>query len=200
MPLVLPLITTFAPSLLRWLFGPKASTTASAVGAVVQAVTGHDASTAEGVAGALAAAAGDPDKALALRVQLQQLADDATAAERKADLDSLTAQLGDVASARSMTVAMAAAHSAVEWAAPVVSVVVTVGFFFVLWLLLTGKTSDLAPAQAAIVNMVIGTLATGFATVIAFWLGSSAGSAGKDRTIASAQVALANSTPPSPAS
>jgi hypothetical protein len=131
---------------------------------------------------------------------LQQLADDATAAERKADLDSLTAQLGDVASARSMTVAMAAAHSAVEWAAPVVSVVVTVGFFFVLWLLLTGKTSDLAPAQAAIVNMVIGTLATGFATVIAFWLGSSAGSAGKDRTIASAQVALANSTPPSPAS
>jgi hypothetical protein len=80
-------------------------------------------------------------------------------------------------------VALAEAHSGIAWGAPVVSLVVTIGFFAILALLvfysrIIGSGPDVTVTQ--ILNISVGTLATGFATVINFWLGSSQGSRSKD--------------------
>ena len=45
--------------------------------------------------------------------------------------------------------------------------------------------ADLSPNQATLLNILIGIETTGYASVIAFWIGSSSGSQTKDRTIAS---------------
>jgi RsiW-degrading membrane proteinase PrsW (M82 family) len=127
-------------------------------------------------------------KLLELHASMQAEADQASTA-------ALAAQLADVANARQQVVALAQARSPIQWASPVVSIVVTLGFFVVLWLLLSGRTADLPAPVMQIVTMIVGTLVAGFATVINFWLGSSQGSKSKDGTIAAAQTALANSTP-----
>ena len=66
-------------------------------------------------------------------------------------------------------------------AAPILSLVVALGFFGALAFIISGRfdpTSDTAKLQ--IVNIVIGALTAGFATVLNFWLGSSQGSKNKD--------------------
>jgi hypothetical protein len=60
---------------------------------------------------------------------------------------------------------------------------VTVGFFAILGLLVFYSRAIAAGADATvtqILNISVGTLATGFATVVNFWLGSSQGSRSKD--------------------
>ena len=60
------------------------------------------------------------------------------------------------------------------WGAPVVSVLVTVGFFGILLILvLNGMAEGTRVAQ--IINITVGALAAAFATVVSFWLGIVAG-------------------------
>ena len=59
-----------------------------------------------------------------LRIKLAEIAAQAEADQRKADLATLHAQLADVAGARAQTVALAKAGSEIAWVAPVVSLVV----------------------------------------------------------------------------
>jgi hypothetical protein len=76
------------------------------------------------------------------------------------------------------------------WAPTVISYIVTVGFLVIIVLLMNGT---LKPAVATdngqvnviqLINVCIGALATAFATVVNFWLGSSLGSRNKDDAIA----------------
>lgn len=89
---------------------------------------------------------------------------------------------------------LASSGSKIAWGAPVVSVVVVVGFLLAIMALVFGP-APADPGRATMLNVLIGSLATGWTAVISYWLGSFAGSAAKNDMLASAQAALANSTP-----
>ena len=184
LPLI-PLALSVAPELAKWLFGGSAEKTTAAVAAVVQTVTGtSEADMAQ------AAIARDPKVAADLRMALARIAAEAEAGARQADLAALQAQLADVAGARSQTVALVAAHSAVAWGAPIVSFVVLVVFGGLAYMIVTKQL----PAGDAPI-LIAGGLLTMAKDAVAYWLGSSAGSKDKDETIRQAQTALAGSAP-----
>lgn len=87
----------------------------------------------------------------------------------------------DTATAKSTLDRLASPTSPTVLAAPLLSLVVILGFFGALGFIISGRfdpTTDTSKLQ--IVNIVIGALTTGFATVLNFWLGSSQGSKNKD--------------------
>jgi len=185
---MLPLIglaATYLPDLIKLIAGDKAGTVAAAVSKSVTDVT-NTADPAE----ALKTLQADAAAATELRTRLAKIALDAQKAQnqesdqaRQAELATMQAALGDSKDARASLVSLAQVHSGIAWAAPVISVVVTGGFFAILALLvfygrIVGVGADATVTQ--ILNISIGTLATGFATVINFWLGSSQGSRSKD--------------------
>jgi hypothetical protein len=168
---LIPLALSLAPEIGRWLFGPSGAATASAVVQAVQAVAG----TADGAA-AQAALSKDPAAAAQLRIRLAEIAAAAEQAARAAELDTLRAQMADIAGARSQTVALAQANSPVQWAPVLVSLVVLGTFGVVMWAALT---SALPAGSETILNMLLGTLAAMATSVVSYWVGSSAGSAQK---------------------
>jgi len=186
---LLPLLLTIAPEIARLIAGDFGGKAATAVAAAVRTITGT-----EDPAAAAAALAADPAKAADLRIALAKIAADADAAERQANLDEMRSQLADVAGARQATVALAASGSRIAWGAPVVSVVVVVGFVGAFAALIFGPTAT-DPGRAAMLNILVGSLSAGWTAVLGYWLGSSAGSAAKNDMLASAQQALANSQP-----
>jgi len=105
---------------------------------------------------------------------------------RSAAFEVLNARMEDVRHARSSLAELARAGSPMAWGAPAVSVIVALGFFVILiamiamiaWPALPALESDSPVFQ--IINVAIGALATAFATVVSFWLGSSQGSRAKD--------------------
>ena len=167
LPLI-PLAISLAPEIGKWLFGDKGEQTAAAVARVVQTVTG---TTDETVAQQVLAR--DPTVAAQLRVQLAQLAAQREQAAAQATLEALKAQIADVQSARAQTVSLAQAKSAVQWSAPVVSIVVLATFGVVMWAALT---RSLPAGSETILNMLLGTLAAMATSVVGYWVGSSAGS------------------------
>ncbi len=179
---LLPLLLTLIPDVVGLFSGPKAEANTKAVTNAVQAVVGT--TDPEAAAAALAA---DPQKAADLRVALARIAADAAAADRQEQLDELKAQLADVSSARDQTIQLAKAGSSIAWAAPVISTVVTVGFFaaFAMVLFAPNLTD---PGKAAMVNQLLGFLGAGFASVLGYWLGSSAGSARKTELMQQSSV------------
>lgn len=60
------------------------------------------------------------------------------------------------------------------------SVLVTVGFFAMLYLVLNKEVPD---GSRDLTNILLGQLGGAFAAVCAYWVGSSAGSAAKDHII-----------------
>ena len=180
---LIPLLLTLIPDIASLFTGPKTEANIKAVSGAVQAVVGT--TDPEAAAAALAA---DPAKAADLKVALARIAADAAAADRQEELDEMKAQLADVAGARQQTVDLAKAGSSIAWAAPVVSTVVSVGFFAVIGLLAFAPVST-DPGRAAMLNTLVGVLATGFASVLGYWLGSSAGSARKTELLQASSVA-----------
>jgi hypothetical protein len=100
------------------------------------------------------------------------------AKKREVQLVQLRAEIEDTKGARSTFSALALANNPMAWGAPVISLLVTVGFFGILTLLIFGVGGDLTNNQ--IINIAVGVLAAAFATVVSFWLGSSQGSRAKD--------------------
>jgi lysozyme family protein len=100
------------------------------------------------------------------------------AKKREVQLVQLRAEIEDTKGAGSTFSALALANNPMAWGAPVVSLLVTVGFFGILTLLIFGVGGDLTSNQ--IINITVGALAAAFATVVSFWLGSSQGSRTKD--------------------
>jgi hypothetical protein len=95
----------------------------------------------------------------------------------------MKATLGDIQDARRAMADLTRASSPIAWGAPIVSTVVTVGFFVFLIVLFRSRSADIDPAIAQIINIAVGALTAGFATVINFWLGSSQGSRNKDEVV-----------------
>lgn len=160
---LLPMLLRYAPDLVGLAFGSGAE----AVSARIAKAAGEVFGTEDAVA-ITAQAAADPAKAAAFAGKLQ------------AETDALRAELGDLQDARGTTVALARAGSPVAWGAPVVSCAVTFGFIGILAMLTLHALPD-----GGVVNVLVGTLATAFGSVVNFWLGSSAGSQAKTQHLAS---------------
>ena len=124
-------------------------------------------------------AALDSQRAHELSVLSEKIAhEQATTAQK---LDSDKAQLEDTRAARAALHALTSQKSPIAWAAPLLSVIIVLGFFGTLFILLDNRFQVQANEQKLqIINIVIGALTAGFATVISFWMGSSQGSKNKD--------------------
>ncbi len=143
----------------------------------------------------------DPRVAAELRVRLAEIEAEAETREaeiqqkqREAEIDKLRLEmegvreeLKDTQSARTMLTDLSAQDSVFAWGPVIVSTIVVVGFFWALWLLVSGGVSADNTALLQIVNIVVGALTAGFATVVSFWLGSSQGSRKKDTASLQAQ-------------
>lgn len=160
-------VAKVAPVLGGILGGPP-GIVVGAAGALLGSFLGVD-SDPEAITKALA----DPDTLL----KLKQLESD----ERQRLLEWQTAQLNaeleNIKSAREREVALAQAGHGASWATSIVSTIITIGFFVMLGVVLRGGTKELGDAGL----MLLGTLAAGFTAVINYYLGSSSGSAAKDR-------------------
>jgi hypothetical protein len=186
LPLI-PLALTLAPELAKWLFGEKAAATTDAVASAVRAVTGT--TDPDAVKAVLAR---DPAVSENLRVELARIAAAAEEARHSADLDTLKARLADVADARQQTQGLARLGSGVAWGAPVVSVVVLATFGTVM---AAAMTRALPAGSETMVNLLLGTLAAMASSVVAYWVGSSAGSAAKNDLLFNSQPLASGSVP-----
>lgn len=133
-----------------------------------------------------AAIAASPDVANAVAAGLAQLVLDAhkstaTGVAEDAEADANTAN------ARDLMLRLITANSPISNVPAILSYCVVIGFLSLVTVLVSGwmpKLVDTAVVQ--LVNICFGTLTTGFATVLNFWLGSSAGSRHKDTALTSA--------------
>lgn len=164
MPLlpILAGLVQFAPIAASWLGGPKAEEVAASVVGMAKAITGT--SDAEA---ALSSLQSRPD--LALQFQQAVLAQQSDLARLAAttDVQLEQAAVEDRASARDM-------HTSMDSVIPaVLAAVITIGFFGVLLGLLAGW---LTTANNEVLLLLLGTLASGWASMLAFYYGSSTGS------------------------
>ncbi len=192
LPLI-PIALSVVPELIKLIAGDRAGSVATQVAGVVQAVTG----TSDPVE-AQKRLSEDSAVATQLRVRLAEIALEAQKAQlaaeeqrRQAELAEMQKALENTQGARSSMIDLVRSGSPIAWGAPVVSIIVTGGFFlFLIILMLGGIRSDPQDQTAAnIINIAVGALATAFATVVNFWLGSSKGSRDKDEQVARVQAA-----------
>lgn len=104
-------------------------------------------------------------------------------AKMQAEVEKLRLELADVQNARSTTVDLAKASSSIAWGAPVISVVIVIGFFTVMSMLFIVKI-DLTAGSVTLLNVLFGALIPAFGQVCNYWLGSSAGSNDKSAQLA----------------
>jgi len=186
---LIPLAIQIAPTIAKWLFGSDSATVVQQVANVVSQVTGVAAPhTDDGMAAVEAVLQGKPELALQIQVQLAKIAADremeadrTAEAARKAELESLLAQIADTNSARRQTIALAEAGSKIAYGAPVVSALVLITFAIVMTL---AFSRSLPAGSETVLNMLLGSLAAMATSVVSYWVGSSAGSARKDAHIA----------------
>jgi lysozyme family protein len=143
--------------------------------------------------------AANPAAQNALRQKLAELALDATKAQNADAGQRAQEALANTQSARSGLQALATTNSTIAWTAPTISYLVIGGFFIFLFVLVSlywGKPADNQNNFIVqIINIAVGALTAAFATVVNFWLGSSAGSQKKDDanlTLQQAQAERAN--------
>jgi hypothetical protein len=164
---LIPLITGLVPALTGAMATPVAGSILVKAGEIAQRIFGSN----------------DPTT-IGLEIQRDQ-----SKLERfKAELEKATKEdlafLADIQSARQQTVQLAQAGSGIAWGAPVISGLITIGFFLTLAIFVLYSV-DLPEYQKAVLTTLIGTLAGGFTQVISYWLGSSRSSANKDFAISS---------------
>lgn len=171
MPLI-PLLLGLAPTVAEWILGDKTGKAVGKVATIAQDILGT--SDADQIERAVAA---DPNLAL----QFKQAVIAAAAEEKRMELEAIKAQLADVQSARNQTVELAKTGSAIAWGAPVVSVIIAVGFFVMLYLIIRREIPE---GSRDLANIMLGSLGSSFTGVVAYWVGSSAGSAQKTAALA----------------
>lgn len=169
---LLPLALQFLPGLARALGGDTVGAVAQQAAGLVATITGTD-----DPAEAQKRLDANPEVAANLRIRLAEIEAAAAKAERDAHLDEVRAVLADVQSARAQTVALAQAGSAVQWAPVIMSFIVLVAFAGMGWAV---HAKAIPPENKEAAMMMLGNLATLAGTAVAYWLGSSAGSARKD--------------------
>lgn len=160
---------------------------------IAKAIAGDDPANAEkgaAVAQALVTAAGQVAGVPITRPEeipplAQALADDPQklAEFRRAVGDQLVTLLTldnqDRDGARHQTVALAQAGSRIAWGAPLVSLVVLITFGVVLYRVLSAPAGQADPNA----SLMLGALTTMATAVVSYWVGSSAGSAAKDKLL-----------------
>ncbi|MGC2783997.1 MAG: glycosyl hydrolase 108 family protein [Roseiarcus sp.] len=185
------------PDIIKLVAGDKTGQLASQVGKAVSDTLGTT-----NAAEAQTKLAADPAAQAALQQRLAELALDATKAQN-AEVDQQRQDaLNNTQGARSALQALTTTNTTIAWTAPAVSYLVIGGFFvflFVLvWLYKTAdSTLDRNNFVVQIINITVGALTAAFATVVNFWLGSSAGSQKKDDanlTLQTAQSARTSAT------
>ena len=182
-----------APDIIKLIAGDKTGQLADQVGKIVSDTVG---TTNAGEAQTKLAA--NPAAEAAVRQKLAELAIEATKAQNADANQRAQDALADTQSARSGLQALATTNSTIAWTAPTISYLVIAGFFaflFVLVWLYWGKPADNQNNFIVqIINIAVGALTAAFATVINFWLGSSAGSRKKDDANLSLQQAQAQTS------
>ena len=179
------------PDIIKLIAGDKTGQLADQVGkAVADAVGTTNAGEAQ------TKLAANPAAQVALRQKLAELALDATKAQNAEASQQGQDALINTQSARSGLQALATTNSTIAWTAPTISYLVIFGFFiflFVLVWLYWGKPVDNQNNFIVqIINIAVGALTAAFATVVNFWLGSSAGSRKKDDANLTLQQAQAD--------
>jgi hypothetical protein len=181
LPLI-PLAVSLVPELIRLISGDKAGSVATSVANVVTEVTGTSDPQA-----AQAKLAQDPAIAANLRIRLAEIAlqaqtasDEADEKRRQADLEGSRVANQNTSNARDLLSGLAEKGSWIAAAPLILSAIVTIGFFAFLIILMFRGLGDVSDVSAQIINIAVGSLTAGFATVISFWLGSSQGSRDKD--------------------
>lgn len=102
--------------------------------------------------------------------------------------DTIEAYLQDVQNARSMTVSLAQADSAVKWGAPIMSVANMIIFAGVITAAAFGRLVD-----NTVINLIIGAVIGSYTSTNSFWLGSSrAASQRTDQALEAAYRAAPN--------
>ena len=167
----LPLLLGLAPTVASWLMGDKTGAAVTKITGIAQDLLGT--SDAAGIEKAIAA---DPNLALQFKMAVMQAEADA----RRQEFDTLQAQLADVQSARNQTVKLAEAGSVIAWGAPIISILITVGFFAMLYVVIR---QEIPESSQTLANIMLGSLGTSFTAVVGYWVGSSAGSAQKTNAL-----------------
>ena len=167
------------PDIIKLIAGDKTGQLADQVGKAVSDTLGT-ANAAE----AQTKLATDAGAKAALQQKLAELALEATKAQNAEADQQRQDAFSNTQGARSGLQALATTNSTIAWTAPAISYLVIAGFFaflFVLVWLYWGKTADNQNNFIVqIINIAVGALTAAFATVVNFWLGSSAGSRKKD--------------------
>jgi Glycosyl hydrolase 108/Predicted Peptidoglycan domain len=169
------------PDIIRLIAGDKTGQLADQVGKAVA-----DALGTTNAAEAQTKLAADPAAQAALQQKLTALVLEATKAQN-ADIDQQQQNaFNNTQGARGALEALAKTNTTIARTAPIISYAVIAGFFaflFVLVWLYWDKPVDATNQNnfiVQIINIVVGALTAAFATVVNFWLGSSAGSQKKD--------------------
>jgi hypothetical protein len=185
---LIALAATVLPEILRSVAGDRAGEAAAHVAAAVRSIAGTD-----DAAEAERRLAADPAATASLRIRLAEIALEQESARRQQETEELRTRLADTASARTSMVSLAQSGSLAAWGAPLVSSIVTLGFFGTLILLVASdfRLTDENQFLGSLLNITIGALVAAFTAVVNFWIGSSDGSRAKDATFQSLHLAQA---------
>jgi len=177
MPLI-PLLLGLAPTVASWIMGDKAGVAAAKITGIAQDILGT--TDAGGIERAIAT---DPNLALQFKmaviqaeVDAKKAADQAEQDRRVAELEDIKARIADVQGARSQTVELAKAGSAIAWGSPIVSVLAICVFGGFVYMLFARVVPE---GMKEALLLLGGSAATGYGMVLSYWLGSSSGSAHK---------------------
>ena len=217
--LVNPILKGAATAALAGAFGPLIAVATTVLPAVIKAIAGDKTGKVEDHVGkAVAAVAGtsdpvaaqkaidaDPAAAQRLQTELARILLEQEKAQQQADaemlktrldseLETLRTNLQNTEDARRRALEFAQVGGPMAWGAPLVSAIVTLGFFTILIVLIGGNKPEWGSGVLQIVNITVGALAAAFATVVNFWLGSSQSSRLKDATSAGLQLEQAQQT------
>jgi hypothetical protein len=179
-----------APDIIKLIAGDKTGQLADQVGKAVADTLGTtDAGEAQ------TKLATNPTAQVALRQKLAELALEAAKTQNAEADQQQRDTVSNTERARSALQALATTNTTIARTAPTISYLVIAGFFiflFVLvWLYWWGPSPGKNDFVVQIINIVVGALTAAFATVVNFWLGSSAGSQKKDDTNLTLQQAQA---------
>ena len=170
------------PDIIKLIAGDKTGQLADQVGKAVS-----DALGTTNAAEAQTKLATDAPAKAALQQKLAELALEATKAQNAESDQQRQDALSNTQGARSGLQALATTNSTNAWTAPTISYLVIAGFYTFLfvhvWLYWGAKPADPNNQNnfvIQIINIAVGALTAAFATVVNFWLGSSAGSQKKD--------------------
>ncbi len=150
----------FIPDIVGWIAGDDAEDKAKKVVGVVENITGL---TGQAAVDALS---DNPDYQVKAREMI---------------LEEMRIHAKDRDSARTLQASLAKAGHASAYAPAILSIIVTSGFFIIIYVVLRVA---IPPASEKLVYMLLGTLGAGFTQVLNFWLGSSRSSQQKTTMLA----------------